>query len=106
VGSRNEFALLDAETLYRGSCYADGNHQKSSATRLTVAQIYRLLESKLVRKVLFLVDRKALAVQAVREFYAFNTTFLAAKQIAGRADGSTTQPYVWRGPKIWLQLWR
>jgi type I restriction enzyme R subunit len=42
-------------------------------TFLTVAQIYRLLESKLVRKVLFLVDRKALAAQAVREFNAFNT---------------------------------
>jgi type I restriction enzyme R subunit len=45
----------------------------SGKTFLTVAQIYRLLESKLVRKVLFLVDRKALAAQAVREFNAFNT---------------------------------
>jgi type I restriction enzyme R subunit len=42
-------------------------------TFLTVAQIYRLVESKLVRKILFLVDRKALAAQAVREFNAFNT---------------------------------
>src|SRR6266481_609831 len=42
-------------------------------TYLTVAQIYRLLESKLVRRILFLVDRKALAAQAVREFNAFNT---------------------------------
>ncbi len=42
-------------------------------TYLTVAQIYRLLESKLVRRVLFLVDRKALAAQAVREINAFNT---------------------------------
>ena len=42
-------------------------------TFLTVAQIYRLLESKLARRVLFLVDRKALAAQAVREFNAFNT---------------------------------
>lgn len=42
-------------------------------TFLTVAQVYRLLESKLVRRVLFLVDRKALAAQAVREFNAFNT---------------------------------
>ena len=39
-------------------------------TFLTVAQIYRLLESKLVRT-LFLVDRKALSAQAVREFNAF-----------------------------------
>ncbi len=31
------------------------------------------LESKLLRRVLFLVDRKALAAQAVREFNAFNT---------------------------------
>lgn len=42
-------------------------------TFLTVAQIYRLLESKLGRRILFLVDRKALAAQAVREFNAFNT---------------------------------
>ena len=42
-------------------------------TYLTVAQIYRLLESKIVKRVLFLVDRKALAAQAVREFNAFNT---------------------------------
>src|SRR6266540_2237729 len=42
-------------------------------TFLTVAQIHRLLESKLLRRVLFLVDRKALAAQAVREFNAFNT---------------------------------
>jgi type I restriction enzyme R subunit len=37
-------------------------------TFLTVAQIYRLLESKLVRRILFLVDRRAL------EFNACNTT--------------------------------
>jgi type I restriction enzyme R subunit len=42
-------------------------------TFLTVAQIYRLLESKLARRILFLVDRRALAAQAVREFNAFNT---------------------------------
>ncbi|MGQ0645894.1 MAG: DEAD/DEAH box helicase family protein, partial [Elusimicrobiota bacterium] len=42
-------------------------------TFMTVAQIYRLLESKLVRRVLFMVDRKALAAQAVREFASFNT---------------------------------
>ena len=42
-------------------------------TFLTVAQIYRFSESKLGRRILFLVDRKALAAQAVREFNAFNT---------------------------------
>ena len=42
-------------------------------TYMTVAQVYRLLQSKLARRVLFLVDRKALAAQAVREFAAFNT---------------------------------
>lgn len=42
-------------------------------TYLTVAQIYRLLQSKFARRILFLVDRKALAAQAVREFSAFNT---------------------------------
>lgn len=39
----------------------------------TVAMLYRLLEAKAARRVLFLVDRKALAAQAVREFAAFNT---------------------------------
>jgi type I site-specific restriction endonuclease len=39
----------------------------------------RLLESELVHSILFLVDRKALAAQAVREFSAFNTP--AGKQI-------------------------
>ncbi len=42
-------------------------------TYMTVAQIYRLLESKAARRILFLVDRRALAAQAVREFAAFNT---------------------------------
>jgi type I restriction enzyme, R subunit len=42
-------------------------------TFLTVAQIYRLLESKSFRRILFLVDRRALAAQAVREFASFNT---------------------------------
>lgn len=43
-------------------------------TFLTVAQIYRLLESKKFRRILFLVDRKALAAQAVRTLNAFDTT--------------------------------
>lgn len=58
----------------------DGRHDMMVAmatgtgkTYVTVAQVYRLLESKLVRRILFLVDRKALAAQAVREFNAFNT---------------------------------
>jgi len=42
-------------------------------TFLTVSQIYRLLQAKCVRRVLFLVDRRALAAQAVREFASFNT---------------------------------
>lgn len=42
-------------------------------TFFTVAQIYRLLEAKRARRILFLVDRKALAAQAVREFSSFNT---------------------------------
>lgn len=42
-------------------------------TFFTVSQIYRLLESKLFRSILFLVDRKALAAQAVREFNSFQT---------------------------------
>ncbi len=42
-------------------------------TFMTVAQIYRLLESKTSKRILFLVDRRALAAQAVREFASFNT---------------------------------
>lgn len=42
-------------------------------TYTTVTQIYRLLLSKAARRVLFLVDRRALAAQAVREFASFNT---------------------------------
>jgi type I restriction enzyme, R subunit len=42
-------------------------------TFTTVSQCYRLLESKLARRILFLVDRKALAAQAVRAFNSFNT---------------------------------
>lgn len=42
-------------------------------TFMTVAQVYRLLVSKTAHRILFLVDRKALAAQAVREFAAFNT---------------------------------
>jgi len=42
-------------------------------TYLTVAQVFRLLESRFARRILFLVDRKALAAQAVREFNAFTT---------------------------------
>ena len=42
-------------------------------TFTTVAQIYRLLESKAAKRILFLVDRRALAAQAVREFSSFNT---------------------------------
>jgi len=42
-------------------------------TFMTVAQVYRLLESKAVKRVLFLVDRRALAAQAVRAFASFET---------------------------------
>jgi len=46
-------------------------------TFTTVNQIYRLLKSGVARRVLFLVDRRALAAQAVQAFNAF------------RPDGST-----------------
>lgn len=42
-------------------------------TFTTVAQIYRLLKSKTAKRILFLVDRRALAAQAVRTFSSFNT---------------------------------
>ncbi|MFQ5631215.1 MAG: DEAD/DEAH box helicase family protein [bacterium] len=42
-------------------------------TFLTVSQIYRLLESKRFKRILFLADRRALAAQAVREFATFTT---------------------------------
>lgn len=42
-------------------------------TYTTAALIYRLLESKAAKRILFLVDRRALAAQTVREFASFNT---------------------------------
>ena len=42
-------------------------------TFTTVSLIYRLLESKKFKRILFLVDRRALAAQAVREFSSFTT---------------------------------
>lgn len=42
-------------------------------TFLTVSQVYRLLDSGLFKRILFLVDRKALAAQAVRTFTSFDT---------------------------------
>jgi type I restriction enzyme R subunit len=42
-------------------------------TFTTVAQIYRMLESGTARRVLFLVDRRALAAQAVQAFATFQT---------------------------------
>ncbi|HEY3318935.1 MAG TPA: type I restriction-modification enzyme R subunit C-terminal domain-containing protein [Planctomycetota bacterium] len=40
-------------------------------TFLTVNEVYRLMKSGVARRVLFLVDRKALAAQAVRSFASF-----------------------------------
>ncbi|MEQ8187563.1 MAG: type I restriction-modification enzyme R subunit C-terminal domain-containing protein [Candidatus Eremiobacterota bacterium] len=42
-------------------------------TFTVVAQIYRLLKSGVAKRILFLVDRKSLAAQAVRNFISFNT---------------------------------
>lgn len=42
-------------------------------TFLTVSQIYRFLDSGVAKRILFLVDRKALAAQAVRTFSSFDT---------------------------------
>lgn len=42
-------------------------------TFTTISLIYRLLEAKIVKRVLFLVDRKALAAQAVTAFSSFST---------------------------------
>lgn len=40
-------------------------------TLMTVAEIYRLMKSEVARRVLFLVDRRTLAAQAVRAFASF-----------------------------------
>jgi type I restriction enzyme R subunit len=40
-------------------------------TLMTVNEVYRLMKSGVARRVLFLVDRRALAAQAVREFASF-----------------------------------
>lgn len=42
-------------------------------TFLTISQIYRFLCSGVAKRILFLVDRKALAAQAVRTFSSFDT---------------------------------
>ncbi|MEI6520272.1 MAG: type I restriction-modification enzyme R subunit C-terminal domain-containing protein [bacterium] len=42
-------------------------------TFTTVAQIYRLLKSTVAKRILFLVDRRALAAQAVMAFASFQT---------------------------------
>jgi type I restriction enzyme R subunit len=42
-------------------------------TRTTVAMVYRLLRSGLAKRVLFLVDRRALAAQAMQQFSSFET---------------------------------
>ena len=42
-------------------------------TYTMAAQMYRLLESRFAKRILFLVDRKALAAQVVRELASFNT---------------------------------
>lgn len=42
-------------------------------TFTTVSLLYRILEAKAARRILFLVDRRALAAQAVREFNSFTT---------------------------------
>jgi type I restriction enzyme R subunit len=40
-------------------------------TLMTVNEVYRLMKSGVARRVLFLVDRRALAAQTVREFASF-----------------------------------
>jgi len=68
-------ALLHTETaIARGAramliAMATG----TGKTFTTVAQLYRLLTSGFAGRVLFLVDRRALAAQAVRAFASFNT---------------------------------
>jgi type I restriction enzyme R subunit len=42
-------------------------------TFTTVNQVYRLLKSKTAKRILFLVDRKALAAQAATAFASFET---------------------------------
>ena len=70
---RNCIVAVEKEIIAGGRDLMVAMATGTGKTFLTVAQIYRLLESKLVRRILFLVDRKALAAQAVREFNAFNT---------------------------------
>src|SRR5450432_3049179 len=40
-------------------------------TFMTVNEVYRLMKSGVARRILFLVDRRALAAQAVRTFSSF-----------------------------------
>jgi superfamily II DNA or RNA helicase len=50
-------------------------------TFLTVVQIYRLLESKLVRKILFLVDRKALAAHSFLVSFEDEPSWFSTPQV-------------------------
>ncbi|MBA4312859.1 MAG: restriction endonuclease subunit R [Chlorobiaceae bacterium] len=70
-------------------------------TYLTVAQIYRLLSAGVFKRILFLVDRRALAAQAVREFatfttpkgYKFNQEYECYSQKFKREDFEDDEPF-------------
>jgi type I restriction enzyme R subunit len=48
-----------------------------------VKQIYRLMKAALAKRVLFLVDRRALAAQAVRAFNSFDAVKIGLRPVNG-----------------------
>lgn len=60
-----------------------------------VNQIYRLMKAGVARRVLFLVDRRALAAQAVRSFSSFEVE--PGKKFKGPTCSSTSLPRVTNG---------
>lgn len=64
---------IEAAIIYKKRAMLLAMATGTGKTFTIVSSIYRLLESKQFRRILFLVDRRALAAQAVREFSTFTT---------------------------------
>ncbi|HPD75390.1 MAG TPA: DEAD/DEAH box helicase family protein, partial [Methanoregulaceae archaeon] len=70
-------------------------------TRLMVNECYRLLKTKVAKRILFLVDRRALAAQAVKTFASlepepglkFNTIYKVFSQRFQREDFDEDEPF-------------
>ena len=70
-------------------------------TLMTVNQIYRLMKSGVARRVLFLVDRRALAAGPAKCSGGQVFQFLAANVGCGELAASATNAFVTAGAKEW-----